>query len=263
MARQEGRQEIRTTHLFAGMLRDEQGPLVKGLRRLDIHFKMVDEPEGIKKVDVLTSHIQCSKNANEILLLAHANVVADKRDWVSDTDLLVAFVRQGGGGTGPWLRKQGLVMEALIGNLILDNGELNISRFDDASRRIIIKMTDYARNKAHERLDPRHLLYAMLIIENGELPKRLREQGMDAEQLADMLYIKMPAGAPAARSVEAKAVHMSYGLLKIICMADSGGVGNQGGSLCEPQLLEAFLTDGGGEAGRFLVEHGVRLNKLI
>jgi ATP-dependent Clp protease ATP-binding subunit ClpA len=124
-------------------------------------------------------------------------------------------------------------------------------------------MVEFARNKGHEILGRRHLVYALLMAENGELPRRLQAQGKDAEQLADQIYVAMAPGDGVAGSVEAKAAQMTHGLIRVLCAAEFSMKSAQEKRISQPQLLRAVLRNGGGEAGEFLVAQGVRLSRLI
>jgi len=259
-----------TPHLFVGMLHVDRGPLASALRRLGINPSQLGQALGFRGESRLTQtsdnvggNVDCSQNLKKILLLAQTIAVAVKREKVTDDDLLVAFVQQGGGETGKLLRQIGVVVEALISELFLDSGELDTSRFDQQAQRVVEKALECARQKRHGLLGRRHLLYAMLLAGNGELPKRLREQSKDAEQLADLLYVSMRAGPSVGHQVKLKAAQMSADLVKILCAAEADAQGTQEGLVAEARLLRALLIDGGGEAGQFLVTSGVRWTGLM
>lgn len=268
LVRQSGITEVSTLHLFVAMLRSEQGPLAVALHRLSIEdpirssFSIQAEPTKTL-LGTIGNDVKCSKNVEQILLLAQAAAIADKRDKVTADDLLIEFVQQGGGQTGVWLRQNGVVIEALISKVFLDDGELDMSRFNETARGVIRKALECARNKGHVMLGRRHLLYAMLVTDNSELSNRLGEQGKDAGQLADLLYVAMGASISAPSHLGSKSASMSPELLKIICSAEADMRDAQGAQIGEVQLLRALLADGGGEAGQFLVEHGVRWHTLM
>src|SRR5262249_23518921 len=157
--------------------------------------------------------------------------------------------QQGGGETGKRLRQMGVLIEALISKMFLDNGELDLSRFDEAAQYVIEKSLECARNKGNEKLGRGHLLYGLLVNDNGVLPKLLRAQGKNAEHIASLLYITMPAGVSITSRIEAKVACLSQGLIKILCVAEADVKGRQEAQIEEARLLRAFLVDGGGEAG--------------
>ncbi len=276
IAKLSGSSVIGTPHLFVGMLQDEQGALSKALSRfVTIPSKIFqgfqsmlsggEQAEMTAKPETINKDIGFSDNATKILYTAKICAGADNRDKVSDNDLLTAFVRQGGGGTGELLRRLGLVTEALISKVFQDNGELNASLFDEAAWLIIEKAWECGRNKAHEILGRRHILYAMLSLENSLLHKLIRSQGKDAEQLSNLLYTSplMSGGMSLKSRVLARTDHMAPELIKIFCAAELEAKKEQEIKIGERHLMRACIVDGCGQAGEFLVKHGVKLNRLI
>jgi len=253
---------VGTPHLFTGMLQAEQSPLAKALTRLGLTLKHDGPPARTRPFDTKDGKVSCSQSVSNALLLAQAISVAEKREKVTPDDLLMAFVQQGGGTIGKWLRHQGVVIEALISKAFLDSGELDMSRFDEGVQSVIEKALDCARRKGDEKLGPDHLLYAMLATDNSLLQKQLRAQGKDIEQLASALYVVIPTGTSVSGHVEAKAAHLSRRLMRIFCAAEADMKGKSGDRIGEAQLLRAFLDDGGDRAGQFLIEHSVNLNRL-
>jgi hypothetical protein len=276
IAKLSGSNFVGTPHLCVGMLQVEQGALSRALNRLGINPEaalqgfqyMLYGGEQVKKKmsspETIDRDINFSNNATNILLTAKTCSVADNRDKVSDGDLLAAFVRQDGGETGKLLRRMGLVTEALVSDVFRDNGELNASLFDETAWLIIEKALECGRKKGHERLGRRHILYAMLSMENGLLPGLIRSQGKNAEQLSEFLYTSslMSGGMSLKNRMAARTDHMATELIKIFCAAELEAKNEQGEKIGERHLMRACIADGCGKAGGFLVKHGVSLNKL-
>jgi ATP-dependent Clp protease ATP-binding subunit ClpA len=114
-ATRDGSPVIGTPHLFVGMLSTDNGPLNMGLRRFGIDSAVVrhvfdgDPTEGTQSgKNNFSGNVPCSSNTSKILLLAQANATADNRENVSEEDLLVAFVRQGGERRGNGSAGEGL-----------------------------------------------------------------------------------------------------------------------------------------------------------
>ncbi len=270
-----GSNVVGTPHLFIGMLQVEQGALARALNRLGINPEaalqgfqyMLYGGEQVKKKmsrsKTIDRDIDFSKNATNILLTAKTCLVAN-RGKISDGDLLAAFVRQDGGETGKILRRMGLVTEALVSDVFRDNGELNASFFDETAWSIIERALECGRKKGHERLGRRHILYAMLSMENGLLPGLIRSQGKNAEQLSEFLYTSslMGGGMSLKNRMAARTDHMATELIKIFCAAELEVKNEQGEKIGERHLMRACIADGCGKAGEFLVKHGVSLNKL-
>ncbi|MCX6632505.1 MAG: hypothetical protein NTW28_33290 [Candidatus Solibacter sp.] len=204
--------------------------------------------------------VACSTNAGEVLLRAQAFAVGAQR-LVSDQDLLAAFVQCE--GSSQFLLKQGLVLGALASKLFLDDGGLDLSRFEKAAQAVFEGAVDCAQKKRCPILGRRHLLYGMLVAENGLLPRRIAEQGADAELLADQIYALMETGATRVESLMLAYPTLSRDLVRVLCAAEELADEESSPQIGDGHLLRAWLEDGGGETGAFLARSGVRLRKLI
>lgn len=210
-----------------------------------------------------TSHAaRCSPNLEAVLVVAKSIAARREGGVVTEADLVRAFVDSGGGQVGAWLRERGVVFEALASELFLDEGDLDLARFDEPARAVLRRAIDSARNKSSRHLGRRHLVHAMLLDDSGPLAIALREQGLDAERLADLLFVGMPTGVTGPHLVDGRAGEMTSELLRALCAAEALARATPGRLVDRHHLLRACLRDGAGETGRFLVEHGVRLNRL-
>jgi len=208
--------------------------------------------------------VSCSKNVDDILLSARASAAARGGDAVTEVDLLRGFVRVGGGRLGKWLRARGVVLEALTTTLFLDDSELNWARFDDYAQSILRAALDCAKHKGHEGISRIHLLYGLLRVAESPLRRRVLNQGIDADRLADLLFVSLKSGTAVSVFVQGHASEFSAGLVKCLCVAELDASSSGDDTLVSAQhLFAALLKDGGGEAGKFLVGQGVRLTDLL
>jgi hypothetical protein len=248
-----------TPQLFLAMLGRAGGALPAALGRLGVRLALEGAPVSAWRK--LSSEVRCSENAGRILLLAQANA-AGSAGKVSEADLLAAFVQDGGGATGEELRRRGLVLQALTSALFHD-GLLDSSCFDDVGQKVIEESLECARRKGHSYLGRKHLLYGMLSAPGNLLVRRIRDQGLDAEQLADLLYAGMAGGSSSGGKLMPKFSVMSPDLVKTLCAAELDTREQQFEVIGDAQLLGAWLADGGGAAGEFLIRNGVKLRRLI
>lgn len=207
--------------------------------------------------------VRCSPNLEEILVAAKSSAARRGDGRVGEADLFRAFVESGGGRVGQWLRDQGVVFEALVSELFLDDGDLDLVRFDEAARGVLRRAIECARSKTSPVFGRRHLIHAMLLSHAGPLARRLREQGLDPERLGDLLFVSMATGAAGPRVVDGRAGEMTLELLRTLCAAEGLAREAPDRLVDENHLLRACFRDGAGETGRFLVEHGVRLSRLL
>jgi hypothetical protein len=258
MAARSGSDRVGTPHLFWGLNRDPGGALARALQRLQVSLTFGGHlPARAVRVP---AEVACSANAGEVLLRAQAFAVGAQR-LVSDQDLVAAFVQCE--GSSQFLLKQGLVLGALASRLFLDDGGLDLSRFDPAAQAVFEGAVDCAQKKRCPILGRRHLLYGMLVAERGLLPNRIADQGADAELLADQIYALMDTGATRLGSLRPAYPTMSRDLVRVLCAAEDLAEEESSPQIGDSHLLRAWLEDGGGETGAFLARSGVRLRKLI
>lgn len=268
-SRELGAQVISSEMLFIGMLCCENSGLTRSLKKLGHYKKLADAFRVAEVVSGWTDEkkevrgIGASQSVVNIVRLAKTIAELDKRDKVSDEDLLSAFVQHGGGRMGEFLDSCGLPFEMLTSEIILADGELDMSKFTEPARGIIKRGIACARDKSHTMFGRRHLLYAMLSCENGEMVELIKKQGKDPDYLAEKLHVQMPVGNVSDSRIEANTGCMSGSLLKVFLAAEADLKGRPDGFIGEMQLLRALVKDGGGEAGEFLVENGVRWSRLF
>lgn len=166
-----GAKVLSTSHLMWGLNQDPAGALAHALRRLQISLSLTGPMSGPS--DVLPAEVPCSKRTAEILLEAQAVAAAAQRP-ISDGNLLKAFVRC---GAGEFLAQKGLVLDALASELFVEDGGLDFARFDESVQSILDATIECATNKRHPVVGRRHVLYALLVAEDGLLPQRLADQG--------------------------------------------------------------------------------------
>jgi predicted phosphodiesterase len=268
-ARLGGSDMVGTPHLFKGMLQIKNGCLVKALKRLGIDLSKLYGAINIS-TDSVDDHIsdylkgpiiEVSPNTYPVLQGAKDRSKDENREKITELDILTVFVKQGGGLTGRYLREKGIILESLISEVLSDDGQLDISRFDLSTQKILKTAMDCAHHKQHFMLGRRHLLYAMLVNEGTELQKRVRQQGLDPEELGDSLYIEMPSGTSSAQDRKLTIANLSPETINIILAAEN--YSKPGKEIGEYMLLRALLEDGCGSAGQFLVQRGIKWRKFF
>ena len=203
--------------------------------------------------------VSCSGNAENILLQAHTTALASQRS-VEESDLLQAFVICGGGGGGQALEKTGFPLELLVSELWAEDGSLVLSRFDPSGIEVLDCAAAFAARKGHAVVGRVHLLYALLLYPSGLMRSCIHSQGVDPDRAADLMQAETAGGRPAIANMEWNLKSISSGLLNVLFAAERGASGSP---VSEKQLASAWLRDGGGSAGSFLVHQGVRLRELI
>ncbi len=256
---------VGTPHLFAALLAADQGATARALRRFGIDPRSAALqsrlPREPRHPPELAPAVPCSENVEGILADAQASAAASDIRQVTDAGLLRAFLARGGGHTGPWLRRAGLFEPLVWSRLFRDDGELDLTRFDAALHTVFERALRCTRDKGHEVLSRSHLLYALLLA-GTDLPRKLREQKLDPETLADLLFGALPAGT-AGRGVAAVCTGaISRGLAAVLDAAETAATSAGAAQVGELHLLRALLRDGGG-AGQLLIQYGVRWNRLL
>jgi len=111
-------------------------------------------------------------------------------------------------------------LDALATNLFLEDGSLDMARFDAGAQTVFEAAIDCAQKKRYPVLGRRHLLYGMLVAEGGLLPKRVGDQGADAELLADQVNAAIDTGTSRVELLRPAYRTMSRDLVRILCQAE-------------------------------------------
>ncbi len=253
---------ISTGELFGALLSNDGGQLGTALANVGIPFE-ASQVEGAQAAapGEKGEQIDCSENASQILTMAQAGAAAGRR-LVSESDLLNAFVDAGGGNTGASLQKRGVVLRALTSGLFIAGGLLDLDRFDENSQKILETAGEFARHKEYGVVGRSHLLYGLLCLHNGVFSSRLKEQGFDSEQFADLFHATMPPGVASGANVSLRYASLSTSLIKILSASELAAKRAPLSLIAESNLIEAWVDDGGGSGASFLVRAGVRIRRL-
>jgi ATP-dependent Clp protease ATP-binding subunit ClpA len=181
---------------------------------------------------------------------------------VAESDLLDAFIESGGGGAGAYLQSRGIVLRSLTSHLFLDGGLVDSGRFSTRALDVLDSGLEFARQKEYRNLGRRHLLYGLLSVKKGAMDLRLREQDRDCELLADLLHATLPPGGAPGQRLELRVSCLTTGMMKILCAAESASLQEGALEVDDRHLLDAWVEDGGGEGGSFLVQNNIRLRRL-
>jgi ATP-dependent Clp protease ATP-binding subunit ClpA len=206
--------------------------------------------------------VKCRSEVEQILLSAQAIAETEGRGGVTCADLLEAFIHEGGGEAGALLRAAGLTLESLTSRVFQEDGSFDLARFDALAGQVLEGAVACARNKSHPIIGRRHLIYSMLCITDSTLAGLARAQGQDSESLAGILYASWPSGRTIVSEVEARAAHVAGDLMRILCTAEAEAKDRGEETISEFRLFRALARDGGGEAGIFLAQNGLKWHKL-
>ena len=251
---------ISCMHLLMGMLQDPASRV--GRRLSGISFKVRDDDQrSVSSANPAPAERACSSNVSKTLDRARAAATEGARKVTSD-DLLDAFVKTGGGSVGEALRARGIVLEALVSDLFLDDGRIDRNRFDGSGQRVIDGMAEFVKGKRHGVMGRRHLLFGMLADSGGEMSKRLFEQGIPLSRLTGLLHVRMPAHSSSGDRGGGEP-GLSTDLVRVLCDAERRMKEDHRERIGDVDLLESFLADGGGAAGEFLVKEGVDIGLLM
>lgn len=150
----------------------------------------------------------------------------------------------------------------LVSSLFDETGTVDQARFDDASiKEMLETMLRCATEKGHRAAGRIHLLYGFLQ-QNDVFREKLAQQQQDADKLADLLLIALPAKPGRNHPIPLDLPHLSAGLARVLCLAETAMLRTNAERIDASHLVDAFLRDGGGSAGQFLVKQGVRWGKL-
>ncbi len=245
--------------LFAGLVGDGSGPAAAGFHRL--RLKAPEFSPASAAVPSGAVPVQCTENASQILLLAHA-IAATALRPVTPEDLLKAFVQQGGGRTGAQLQQNGFPLASLTSTLFDRKGILDAGRFSASGESLLRSAREFADQLGHELLGRIHLLYGML--RSGPLVRRLQRQGVDPSILAEMLFAELPRGTAGSLRADSRTIHsFSWGMLGTLFTADDAARQTPKDLITDDLLLSAWAAGGGGASGSFLARNGVSITELL
>jgi hypothetical protein len=255
---------VSSIHLLQAMASGQSGLLQTVFRRLGIASasnsnEESGQPEQMA-YDASAEPVLCSRNVNDILSRARMEAETELRT-VEERDLLRAFAENGGGEAGGWLLQHGIVPRMLTGKLFLDGGALDTGRFDESGQRVLDETFGFARQREHRTIGRHHLLYGLLTASNC-FAEELRRQERDPELIAEALYTGMPSGNQGNIAAVPLWSSMSTSLLKVLCMAEARAESEGSEAIGDRHLLYAWCLDGGGDAGHFLIQQGVKLRNL-
>lgn len=196
---------------------------------------------------------RCSADVRQIVDLAYGRLVAGGRTRLSDHDLLVGFVRQGGGPFGQRLQSDGLILDSLTSALFSDDGGLDRWRFDQTANAVLERGLAIARARRHLELDWRHLLYGLLTTPGDHATAVLAYKGHSRDRLLDLLTVGMVPG-PGCSRLEVRVSDMRPELVRILCAAEAAIAARRDEVIYASDLLRALIGDPGRNAAAFLAE---------
>jgi hypothetical protein len=259
-----GSNGVSAIHLFRALVSVEGGLAGGALAGLGIQVASRPDIAPDPSVSLVYKEsgesVACSHNVADIFARSQRRAEAEDRA-VEEKDLLHALVENGGGASGVWLQRHGIPPRLLISRLFLEGGALDTGRFDESGQKVLDEMFEFARQRGFKRIGRRHLLYGLLSV-SAFCGEEFRKQGCDSEMLAEALYAVMTPGLDPSLPDVPRWSSMSTGLLGVLCNAEAEADAEASKTISDRNLLNAWCRDGGGDAGRFLVENGVKVRKL-
>jgi hypothetical protein len=249
---------VGSPQLFMGMYRLRNGALRRALNRLGFDLRQESDPG---KSPAGGKHngkdVQFTQNVVKLLKQAGEYAAGGGRDKVSDEDIMSAFVAGGGGETGKYLRSCGFELTLLTSRIFRDDGELDLSRFDDETARLLDAALEFARSRGNKKLRIVHLVHAMLLAEGSALAVLIRRQGKDPGRIAGLLARsgQMPVEGSSTR-LQARASSMEPGLIRALCEAETRVKGRP---IDGDHVTREILSDKSGRITRFLEDHGIKM----
>lgn len=276
-ARNDRRNSISTIHLFMGLLQSDGGELAIVLSRLGAlsalrqELRVDDRFIAATTSAQLAGDVQCSHNTAHMLELARELARADQRRQISHSDLLQAFVRQGGGETARYLDSRGLALAELVGNSSPPRA-LGFSpafdsicglRRDECDPSLWAALTHAAEvslRRGAGGIGTYELFVGLLHDEGAALTKAMRRLGIDARSIR--LALDTAAGCVAVEpGAVPQAIGCSENTVRIFNQARMTAVGDR--ILGDGDVLRAFVHFRGGSMGRSLSARGLVLEALV
>jgi hypothetical protein len=269
---------VDTAHLFAAMVGGENAFLRDRLRSKRIPPEALEAAfqEAFKAVGGATSsassppqQVQYSANAQSVLLLAKEEARSDK---ISELDLVRAFVKKKGGGTGDVLRGLGVAITELdpdtsapastesaptpphpfVGGVVTRIGPLTEADCSADGWRCIVGSADIAAQSGSSQVGTPHLFIALANDPRGVLGTALHKFGLRL---------------PSKTRTSTKGYTLSG---ELSCSANAGAIlleaqadaATCGSLITERHIVDALVRSGGGSLGEALARQGLVLEVL-
>lgn len=256
--------------LFLALQQDPKGQLACALTRLNLqvllansHFILNGEKDTLAPPKSFPANLPISGTLRTVLLDARAAVESESRQRISERDLLLAFVRSGGGTIGRILKTQvNLLPEALASDLFLSTNEFDLARLAPSLHGPLKGARNIALKAGHGMLGRRHIFCALLGDSQSLLAEALREQGHDAAQLSSKLASALKSRI-AASHVKTVPERISIDLANVFAVAETEMRKWQQKILSEPLLLICLLARSEDLERQFFRPRGVDWSRLI
>lgn len=262
---------IGTAHLFTAMIDGADPLLADGLRQQgvpphrlrDVFKDLFERMRRDTSLRVIAEAAQFSAGARDILWDAVSLARAGSPRGVRESDLVRAFVRMQGGSTGEILRKMGLDLGALApaetlavaGPAATSIGPLTEADCEPEAWRILLRSAQLA-GLAHVGFVGTPQLFEVLLKEpGGLLAKGLSRYGFTVEA-GEHKPGPIPAG-PGGK------VPCSENLKGMLLLAQANAAAQQRERMNSRDLLDAFVSQGGGEMGKDLRKRGIIPEVLV
>jgi hypothetical protein len=270
MASRAGRDGVSSTDLYDGLLAMPDSELARAFTRIGYPVLRWELREGQPKRQPkpqpkrLGGDVQCSESVTNTLVQAQAAAAAEaglaERSLIAERHLMEAFVRVGGGSVGKLLEGEGVILDAILSELFLDGGALDLSRFSPEMAAICQSAAGFAARKRDAFIGRRHFVHAALRA-RGAVANDIAGHGHDPELLADQLLTTMKTGQ-ATTAVSLSVGAFAHPLVAAFCHAERENADEHRETLTESDIFRAIFLDGGGDIGTFLTRRNVKLPNL-
>jgi hypothetical protein len=262
---------IGTAHLFTAMIDGADPLLADGLRqqgvpppRLRDAFKeLFERVRREASITMVAESAQFSAGARDILWDAVTLARTEAPRGVRESDLVRAFVRMQGGSAGEVLRKMGIDLGALApaqapvaaAPAASSIGPLSEADCEPDAWRVLVRSAQLAGLARVGFVGTPQLFEALLKEPGGLLAKGLSRYGFTVEAGAEK-----PGPLPAAPGGK---VPCSENLKGMLLLAQANAAAQQRERISARDLLDAFVSQGGGEMGKDLRKRGIIPEVLV
>ena len=134
--------------------------------------------------------------------------------------------------------------------------------FSPSGRRVLSSMQGEAEALGYEIVDSRHLLLALLLVEDGTVAYGLRRQDVQTRKLEEIVTVSLRAKAKKSRSsIALDRAHLQLILQRIFSLAGEIAARDHMDHIDEPRILRAFLKVES-TARQMLSDAGANLNGI-
>ena len=261
---------ISTAQFFAALIDGSGGLLAEGLRQQNAKphklrdlfrelFEKQRQSRSWTPFMAESSHV--SAGLRDMLWESVSRARALNKNKVREEDLLFAFVRMRGGSLENFFREAGLDLAALVPGAAPEPappepvtiGPLAEEDCEAEAWQILLGAARGAIGAGVGFAGTPQLFRALLAVPGSPLARGLSSYG---------ITFRGPQGSETKTPLAGK-ISCSDNLKSVLLLAQANAAGGRRERVSARDLLDAFIAQGGGEAGRHLLEQGILLEVLV